>query len=162
MGSHSHADHDHAPNHAVEHGPKRAAVADDCSSCAAHRPRPPVDGTSKWGLLSGIAPILACALCPLCLSAYATVLSAFGVGFALTEAEHKVLLLVAAAAAVLAAGWRTRVTGRYGPLGVTVLGCALLVLGDVMNENKALSMGGIVLLVAAMIWDRRAAKRARG
>jgi hypothetical protein len=153
MGSHSHADHDH--------GPIAAAAADDCGNCAAHRPRAPVDKSGRWGWLSGIIPILACALCPVCLSAYATILSAFGVGFALSEGQHAILLFMAVAAALLAGGWRARMTRRFGPLGLTAVGCALLIFADVLHENRALSLCGIALLVSSMIWDRRAAKQPR-
>src|SRR5438477_9553043 len=101
MSAHSHADHDHGPGHPHEahapheghdHEPKAAAV-DDCSNCAAHRPRPAGEA-ARWGWLSGLVPILACAVCPVCLSAYATILSAFGVGFAISEGQHAILLIV--------------------------------------------------------------------
>jgi hypothetical protein len=162
MGSHSHADHDHHPHpHPAHPAHGAAAAVDDCGNCAAHRPRAPVDRTGRWGWLSGLIPILACALCPVCLSAYATILSAFGVGFALSEGQHAVLLIVAVVAALAAGAWRARVTRRFGPLGLTAFGCVLLLLADVLHENRALSLVGIALLVGSMIWDRRAAKQPR-
>jgi hypothetical protein len=109
--------------------------------------------------LSGLAPILACALCPVCLSAYATILSALGVGFALSEGQHRVLLLLAVAMALGAGIWRARVTRRYGPLGTATLGCALLLFADFVHENRVLSAAGMILLVVAMIWDRRGRSR---
>ena len=179
MSAHSHAEPDHGHAHGHEHGhghghghahdghghdghahAKKAAVADDCSNCAAHRPRTAAE-TARWGWLSGLIPILACALCPVCLSLYATILSAFGVGFAITEGQHAVLLFVAVAAAILAGGFRARVTRRFGPLGLTTLGCMLLIFADVLHENRPLSLVGIAMLVASMIWDRRAAKQPR-
>jgi hypothetical protein len=153
MGSHSHAEHDHP------HPP--VAAADDCSSCVAHRPRAPIDRTARWGWLSGIVPILACALCPVCLSAYATILSAFGVGFALSEGQHAILLIVAVVAALASGAWRARMTRRFGPLGLTALGCTLLIFADLLHENRPLSLIGIALLIASMIWDRRASKQPR-
>jgi hypothetical protein len=112
------------------------------------------------GWLSGLAPILACAICPVCLSAYATILSALGVGFALTEGQHTVLLLVAVVAALGAGAWRARVTRRLGPLAVAALGCALLIFAELLHESRPLAIAGMVALVASMIWDRRASRRA--
>jgi uncharacterized membrane protein (UPF0136 family) len=161
MGSHSHAEHEHPHQH--PHGEAHAAVAvqGDCGSCAAHRPRVPVDRTGRWGWLAGIVPILACALCPVCLSAYATILSVFGVGFAISEGQHAILLIVAVVAALASGAWRARVTRRFGPLGLTALGCLLLIFADVLHENRPLSLFGIALLIASMVWDRRAAKQPR-
>lgn len=167
MGAHSHAEHDHHHPHGSEHDSahahesKKGAADDDCSNCAAHRPRAPVDRSGRWGWLAGIIPILACALCPVCLSAYATILSVFGVGFALSEGQHAVLLIVAVVAALASGAWRARVTRRFGPLGLTALGCTLLIFADVLHENRPLSLIGIAMLIASMVWDRRASKQPR-
>ena len=166
MGSHAHADHHHGPSATHDHAHDHAKADShkhegDCGNCVAHRARPPASRTGRWGFLAGIVPILACALCPVCLSAYATILSAFGVGFALTEGQHAILLFVAVAAALLAGGFRARMTRRFGPLGLTAVGCVLLIFADVLHENRALSLVGIALLVASMIWDRWAARQPR-
>lgn len=154
MGSHSHADDKHAV----------AEAAAKCD-CVAHRHVTATTTTTATtpskglGWLSGLLPILACALCPLCLSAYATLLSALGVGFALSEGQHRILLLGAVVAALISGGWRAYMTRRYGPLALSVLGCAALLFADFLHESRALSLLGMLFLVAAMLWDRWSVRR---
>ena len=55
-----------------------------------------------------------------------------------------------------------RGVGRYIlPLGLTALGCVLLIFADVLHENRPLSLVGIAMLIASMVWDRRASKQPR-
>lgn len=115
----------------------------------------------KLSGLSAILPILACALCPVCLSAYATILSALGVGLAITEGQHAILLGVAVVLALVSGVWRARLTRYYGPLATTAAGCALLILGDLLKENRPITFLGMGVLLVAMIWDRRATARRR-
>lgn len=164
MGSHSHAedsaDHSHA-DHDHDHGPSAVKVEDPCD-CAGHRAKAAVAGGGAGiGWLSGVAPILACALCPVCLSAYATILPLLGVGFVLSEGQHQLFLIGAVVAAILAGSWRAKITRRFGPLGLTLSGCALLIFADLLHESRPLAVVGMVCLVAAMFWDRRAGKRAQ-
>ena len=58
--------------------------------------------------------MLACAICPACLSLYAKVFATLGVGFALTETHHALLLAIAVGVSLLFSaarslrGWRVR------------------------------------------------------
>lgn len=152
----NHAHHDEGQHHAKDSPPAARPHACDCTG---HRIAEKPRTASQWGWLSNLVPILACALCPVCLSAYATILSALGVGFALTEGQHALLLGIAVAAALLAGIWRARMTRRYEPLGICMLGCAMLVFADILHENRALAIVGIILLVIAMLWDKRSGKK---
>ena len=167
-------DHDHAHGHDHSHGhapsktptqPSAAAaapvVADDPCDCAGHRlaAQAQTAGTGAAGhvgWLSSIAPVLACALCPVCLSAYAAILSAFGVGvgFAISDRQHAILLVIAVVLALSAAVWRARITRHYSMLALTVVGCVLLLLGENLGDNRILIGLGMALLVGSMILDR--------
>ncbi len=115
------------------------------------------------GWLSSLAPILACALCPVCLSAYATILSALGVGVgvALSAQQHALLVSLAVALALGAGLWRARVTRRYHTLALTGLGCTLLLIGEYAGDNRLLIGVGMALLLGSMLADRLLEARAK-
>lgn len=170
MSNHRHAPH--AEPHAEPHGTAAATKAGrddahDCD-CAGHRLAqahgaggPAAVGHVGW--LSSLAPILACALCPVCLSAYATILSALGVGvgIALSARQHALLVSTAVALALGAGLWRARVTRRYHTLALTTVGCTLLLIGEYAGDNRLLIGLGMTLLVGSMVADRVLEYRAK-
>ena len=91
------------------HGHAHATGGDPCD-CVGHRMQARRSTGEKLSGLSAILPILACAVCPVCLSAYATILSALGVGLAITEGQHAILLGVAVVLALASGLWRARIT----------------------------------------------------
>lgn len=107
-----------------------------------------------------VVPLLACAVCPACLSTYAQVLSFVGVGLSLTESAHQVLLALAIAVSLAVSGWRFRRLRRLGPLLATAAGCVLLVLGHALEEDPVLTWGGVAVLLAGGLWERRVWRRA--
>lgn len=100
---------------------------------------------SRLAWLGYFAPVLACAFCPACLTLYASLLSAVGVGIAFTEAEHHALLGVAVALCIVVAAWRSRRERTVVPLAVGGLGCTILVLGHI-GERAWLEWSGIAVL----------------
>ena len=167
MTNHSHASHAQPTGPA---GPAVTASSADAHACdcAGHRLAQAHaaggDGAvGHVGWLSSVAPILACALCPVCLSAYATILSALGVGVgvALSARQHALLVSAAVVLALGAALWRARVTQRYHTLALTGLGCALLLVGEYAGDNRLLIGLGMALLVGSMIVDRTLEYRAK-
>lgn len=114
--------------------------------CAGHRPR---DGL--FANLAALAPIGACAVCPACLATYAKVLALLGVGFALAEWQHTVVL---AATMCLACGFalvRARRTRSYEQLSLTLLAAAMMIAGHLIEVAIMEWLGCALLLVATIV-----------
>jgi hypothetical protein len=106
--------------------------------------RPPA-GAGWWSLL---LPILACALCPACVTTYAKVFAVLGVGFGLSETQHVALLVVALAGSLGVSAWRTVRTGRRWPLSVAVVGATAVVIGHAVPSAHLLEWVGVAILLA--------------
>jgi nickel/cobalt exporter len=157
---HGHDHHGHGHDHGHDHhAHAQAAAGDDCD-CAGHRLKARSQNGGKATFLATLLPILACALCPVCISTYAAVLSALGVTLAFTEGQHALLLGVAVLAALGVALWKAQRSRRYTALGLTALGCGLLVLSQLFNDNKALGLLGIGALLSSLVYERVVARRA--
>ena len=124
-----------------------------CGHDHAHRAEPRVSGT--WAAL---APVLACAVCPACVSTYAKLFATAGVGAALSERQHLVLLVVAVAVSIAVSAYRTWRTQRVWPLMVALGGCGLLVAGHLLSAAW-LEWCGMATLVVGGLLERRAARR---
>ena len=114
--------------------------------CAAHRA--PASSPPNAGLWSALLPVLACAVCPACLTTYATVFSAMGIGFVLSEAQHLVLLVIAITASVGVSAWRSWRTRRALPITIAVAGSALVGIGHFSGDRHAFEWAGVLLLLA--------------
>lgn len=129
--------------------------------CAAHA-KPAAGAGSPW---ASVLPVLACAVCPACLSAYAKVLSAFGVGLFLSERQHAVILSVAVACSLVVSGARSVKSRRWWPLSTSLAGSVLVVAGHV-GEWPGLEWAGVVTLLvgglAEMPLVRRVLRLGRG
>ncbi|ADO70923.1 MerC family mercury resistance protein [Stigmatella aurantiaca] len=137
--------------------PEAPSAQKDVCDCAHHRRAsscsPLEERGGRWAVL---VPLLACAVCPACLSTYAKVLSFLGVGFLLTESAHQGILVVAVAISIGMGGWKAWRLRRGGPFAATVVGCALLILGHALDENAVMSWGGVAVLLGGAMWERRA------
>ncbi|WP_375759002.1 MerC family mercury resistance protein [Corallococcus exercitus] len=150
-----------APSSLVESEAAASCVQKAVCDCAHHRRQeagssPAEVPGSRWAAL---APILACAVCPACLATYAKVLSFLGVGVSLTESTHHLLLVIAVGVSLGASAWKALRLHRWGPLLVTVLGCALLVTGHALDEDPVLTWGGVAVLLGGALWERQAWRR---
>lgn len=124
-----------------------AIVSSETAPCTCAHDR--VD--PKLGWLSALAPALACAVCPACLSTYAKIAASLGTGLALSETAHLVLLLVAVGLSLAVSAWRTWKSRRAWPIAVALVGGATLVVGH-LAEIAALEWLGIgVLLVGGLV-----------
>lgn len=110
------------------------------------------------GLWAAVLPVLACAVCPACVSTYAKVFATLGVGAALSERQHLALLAVAVLASIAVSAYRTWRSGRVWPVIVAVAGCALLSAGHLVDV-RALEWIGMAVLVAGGVLEQRAARR---
>lgn len=116
---------------------------------------------SSAGAWSVLLPILACAVCPGCLATYAKLLSAVGIGVALTESQHLGLLLGCVGLS-LAVGLREiRTTRRRGSFVVTLAGCTSLLAAHFLGEPSSLTWGGVALLFAGGVWGHLARYQGR-
>lgn len=161
---HDHHGHDHGHDHhghgPAQGGPAHAAADGDACDCAGHRLKARNQEGGKATFLATLLPILACALCPVCISTYAAVLSALGVTLAFTEGQHAFLLGIAVVAALGVALWKAQRSRRYVALGLTAAGCGFLVLSQLFNDNKALGLVGIAALIGSLVYERVQARRA--
>lgn len=135
----------------LPHELRRSAC--DCGNLACALPPPPAS-RARAGWLAAIAPVLACALCPACISLYAKVASAVGTGLAIGEQAHAALLGIALTVSLSAALWRWHLTKRLPPLLLSVLGGALVGLAHVLGEVAWLEWSGMALLLASAAADR--------
>lgn len=114
--------------------------------CSAHRARatpPPASGA--WAAL---LPVLACAVCPACLTTYAKLLSVLGVGVGLSELHHLILLVVAVSASVGVSAWRSIRTRRVWPVAVALTGSTLVAAGHLGGDLHAVEWAGVLVLLA--------------
>jgi hypothetical protein len=143
----------------LKHRPHSAA---GCCDCPAHREvaRDPAERASRW---SALLPIFACALCPACISAWAPLLAAAGLGLALTESQHTGLLLGTIALSLGVALWRARRTRAWLPVVLTAGGGGLMLGGHALNDNAALAGLGVLCFLSAAglgVWPSRSGSRA--
>ena len=113
---------------------------DQHCDCAAHRPR------SSSGLWCAVLPLLACAVCPVCLANYAKLLSIAGMGFGLSHAHHFILLVVALSVSLVVSGLRSWRTKRIWPIAVAVSGAGLVLAGHLLGEVSWLEWAGVATL----------------
>jgi hypothetical protein len=113
--------------------------------CTAHRT--PKAGPAKAGVWSVVLPVLACAICPACLTTYAKLFSVVGVGFGLSELHHLVLLVVAISASIGVSAWRSWRTRRVWPIAVALTGSALVATGHVAGDLHFVEWAGVLLLL---------------
>lgn len=106
---------------------------------------------SKSGWVAAVLPLLACAVCPACLSAYAKVFSAFGVGLLLSERQHAIIMAVAVSSSIVVSAWRSMRSGRRWPLVVSLSGSVLVVAGHLVEVGAVEWLGVIVLLVGGLV-----------
>ncbi|RKH47874.1 MerC family mercury resistance protein [Corallococcus sicarius] len=132
-----------------------------CSSCdcAHHRAEASSPAGEPGGRWASLLPLLACAVCPACLSAYAKVLSFVGIGVSLSESTHLLLLVVAIGVTLVVSAWRAWRLHRVGPLVISVVGSALLVLSHALEENPLLLWSGVAVLLGGALWERRVWRR---
>jgi hypothetical protein len=137
----------------------RAQAEDSHEACCAHhhhhRRHAVKEESGRSSFFGAVLPVLACAVCPTCLGAWAQALSALGVGFVVTEAQHHVLLVVAVAVTLVVSVHRYVRSRRKGPLALSLAGSVGLVASHLFGEIEALAWASIVVLVAASIWQHR-------
>jgi len=129
---------------------RHASERCECGHCEAPAASPG-RGRSGWATL---APVLACLVCPACLSTWAKLLAFAGVGLALSEGQHLVLLLAACAVALVFTVRATLRGGSRWALAGTAAGVVLLMVAHVSGDAAPLEWVGMALLVLSGFADR--------
>jgi mercuric ion transport protein len=125
---------------------------------------PPRPGwRSSLGTLPGIgAALLPVGACPACITAYAGVFSALGLGALLQTRYALPLTVLGLLIALVALGFGAKGRGGLGPFLVGVLGSALVITGKFVLDLEPVWYGGISLLVAASVWNAWPKKQRTG
>lgn len=107
-------------------------------------------------------PVLACAVCPACVTAYAKVLSLVGLGFGLSETQHVILLVLALTCSLAVSAWRSWRSRRWWPIATAIVGAALVTVGHVSDSHMLEWLGVLVLLVGGLVEHFRLRRAAQG
>lgn len=127
--------------------------------CAAHRA--PKASAANAGVWSAILPVLACAVCPACVTTYAKLFSVLGVGFGLSELQHLVLLVIAISASIGVSAWRSWRTRRVWPIAIALTGSALVATGHVAGDLHVVEWAGVLVLLVGGLTEHFRLRRQR-
>ena len=97
--------------------------------------------------------LLAKAACPTCWTLVAGGLGALGVAVELSTGTLRLLGLLFLALALAALAWRAPRRRGYGPLALGFVGAVGLWTGEHLAPSETLAGAGVLLLVAASIWN---------
>lgn len=126
--------------------------------CHAHRKaEAPPSGEGLWATL---LPVLACAVCPACMSAYAKIFSALGAGATLSARTHGILVGLALTVSLVMSARRAHRTRTYRMFSGTAFFAMLVILGHV-REASIVEWLGIAGLLAVGLYEHPAIGRLR-
>lgn len=100
-----------------------------------------------------VLSILPSVTCPFCISAYAAVVSALGLGFVLNQRVLVPLIVVFLAIGILTIAWSTRSHKHLGPLVASGIGSLAVVAGRVVWHVPVALYVGAGMLVVASLWN---------
>lgn len=98
-------------------------------------------------------PLLPSFSCPVCIAAYAGLLSSLGLGFLLTDRVQRPLIVAFLIVSVAGVGWAARQYKRVGPFALALLGSAGIVVGRLVWGVAPALYVGVVCLVAGTVWN---------
>lgn len=102
------------------------------------------------GVGAGFIPKMAC---PVCFPLYAGLLSALGVGFVPSTVYLFPLTAAFLLVAVLPLLFRAEKRRGYGPFLVGLIAAGVILVGKFSLDSNAVLYSGIVMLLAASIWN---------
>jgi len=141
--------------------PPRVAEGAVACACAHHRALSAVGlKPASGGTAIGLVPLLLCAFCPACLSVWAPLVGLLGWHFFANEVVHRSLLGGSIMLSLVLGTLRARRRRYWVPVGVTALGCVLLILGEIAGDYWPLTLAGTAGLLAAFFVERRAPRSA--
>ena len=102
---------------------------------------------------AALLPLLPSFSCPVCVAAYAGLLSSLGLGFILTDRVQRPLIVAFLIVSVAGVGWAARQYKRVGPFALVLLGSAGIVVGRLVWGVAPALYVGVVCLVAGTVWN---------
>lgn len=100
-----------------------------------------------------LLPLLPSTTCPACLTAFAGVVSAMGLGFLIHERVLAPLIALFLAINIASVAWSTRTHGHRWPLLATLMGSAAVVASRLIWHLHFLLYGGVALLIGASLFN---------
>jgi len=104
-------------------------------------------------LPAAVLPLLPSFTCPVCLAAYAGVLSTLGLGFVLRESVLAPLIVAFLLLGIASVEWTTRSHRRAGPLATILVGSGAVIAGRLVWNVPAVLYMGVALVLAASLWN---------
>ncbi len=102
---------------------------------------------------AAVLPLLPSFSCPVCVAAYAGLLSALGLGFLLTDRVQRPLIVAFLIVSVASVGWAGRQYQSVGPSILVLLGSAAIIAGRLVWSVTPALYVGVVCLVAGTVWN---------
>lgn len=102
---------------------------------------------------AAVLPLLPSFSCPVCVAAYAGLLSSLGLGFLLTDRVQRPLIVAFLIVSVSGVGWAARQYKRVGPLVLVLVGSVGIVTGRLIWNIPPGLYVGVVCLVAGTVWN---------
>ena len=102
---------------------------------------------------AAVLPLLPSFSCPVCVAAYAGLLSSLGLGFLLTDRVQRPLIVAFLVVAVASVGWAARQYKRIGPFVLALVGSAAIIAGRLVWSVAPILYIGVVCLVAGTVWN---------
>ncbi len=111
---------------------------------------------------AAVLPLLPSFSCPVCLAAYAGVLSSLGLGFVLNESVLRPLIVLFLGIAVGSVAWGTRRHRKRGPVVAAAAGALSIIAGRIVWSVPLAVYGGVICVVLAAIWNLVLSRSRRG
>ncbi|MCH7591704.1 MAG: MerC domain-containing protein [Planctomycetes bacterium] len=117
------------------------------------RPNRPAWLQTLIAVPAAVLPLLPSFSCPVCVAAYAGLLSSLGLGFLLTDRVQRPLIVAFLIVSVAGVGWAGRQYQSVGPSILVLLGSAAIIAGRLVWSVTPALYVGVVCLVAGTVWN---------
>jgi mercuric ion transport protein len=113
---------------------------------------------SLWKRIGVLLPVIGAVLlpkltCPACWPAYAAILSSFGISFVNYTPYLLPMTLGFLVIVVASLAYRAQTRRGYRPLGLALVGSAILLVGKFFWASNVTMYGGLVIVIAASVWN---------
>jgi len=102
---------------------------------------------------AAVLPLLPSFSCPVCVAAYAGLLSSLGLGFLLTDRVQRPLIVVFLIVSVAAVGWAAKQYKKVGPFVLVLMGSTAIIAGRLVWAMAPALYAGVACLVAGTVWN---------
>lgn len=102
---------------------------------------------------AAVLPLLPSFSCPLCVAAYAGLLSSLGLGFLLTDRVQRPLIVTFLMVSMVSVGWAATQYKRVGPFVLVLIGSAGIIAGRLVWGVAPALYVGVGCLIAGTVWN---------